>query len=58
MKNNNKLAYVSSLEINKIIDDVWKDIHIDQPNITSKTTPDAYVMGDNQVLENQRLQIN
>ena len=45
MKNNNKLAYVSSLEINKIIDDVWKDIHIDQPNITSKTTPDAYVMG-------------
>ncbi|MCX8671350.1 zeta toxin family protein [Gilliamella sp. B2865] len=45
MKNNEQLSHVSNQEKNHIVNDIWIDIHIEQPELTSQQNPKAYVVG-------------
>ena len=46
MKNNEQLSHVSNQEKNHIVNDIWIDIHIEQPEwIDITTKPKAYVVG-------------
>ena len=45
MKNNSELSYVSPEAKSKLINLIWERIQIEQPNLSSKVIPKAYMIG-------------
>lgn len=45
MKNNSELSYVSPEVKSKLINLIWERIQIEQPNLSSKVIPKAYMIG-------------